>query len=127
VGLDYTRWNRKKSYYGEHTLYHISLETLEFKKVLTYKGPIHDVAWNPNGKEFIVISGFMPGASVLFDSNAVPKFEFGKHHRNTIKWSPLERFIVLAGFGNLPGEMDIWDVVTLKHVGACKSNTAISC
>ena len=39
----------------------------------------------------------MPAGSVLFTNACVPKFEFGKHHRNTIKWSPLSRFICLAG------------------------------
>jgi len=97
------------------------------RKVPTYKGPIHDVAWNPNGMEFIVISGFMPAGSVLFDSFCTPKFEFGKHHRNTIKWSPLSRFVCLAGFGNLSGEMEIWDVIALKQLGTCKANSAVSC
>ncbi len=76
--------------------------------------------------EFIAISGFMPAGSVLYDSLCVPKFEFGQHHRNTIKWSPLSRFVCLAGFGNLPGDMDIWDVYSLKQIGTCKVNQKIN-
>lgn len=70
--------------------------------------------------EFIAISGFMPAGSVLYDNLCTPKFEFGRHHRNTIKWSPLSRFVSLCGFGNLPGDMEIWDVYSLKQVGTCK-------
>jgi translation initiation factor 2A len=116
-----------KSYYGEHSLFYFNINKKEFKRVPTYKGPIHDVCWNPNGLEFIVISGFMPACSVLYDHQVVPKFEFGRHHRNTVKWSPLSRFICLAGFGNLSGEMEMWDVTTLTQVGTCKSNSAVSC
>jgi len=116
-----------KSYYGEHALYYLDMNKKDFKRVPLYKGPIHDVAWNPNGLEFIVISGFMPAASVLFDNLCNPKFEFGKHHRNTVKWSPLSRFVCLAGFGNLSGEMEIWDIYNFKQVGTCKSNSAVFC
>jgi translation initiation factor 2A len=116
-----------QSYYGEHVLLYLDMTKKVLRRVPTYKGPIHDVAWNPNSLEFIVISGFMPGYSVLFTSQCVPKFEFGHHHRNTIKWSPLSRFVILGGFGNLSGDMDIWEVTTLQKVGSCKSNSAVSC
>ena len=53
----------------------------------------------------------MPAASVLFDKNCKPFFEFGKHHRNKIIWSPMPRFLALGGFGNLSGEIEIWDVI----------------
>jgi translation initiation factor 2A len=40
---------------------------------------------------------------------AEPVFEFGEAHRNTISWSPHGRFLCMAGFGNLAGDMDFWD------------------
>lgn len=40
---------------------------------------------------------------------ADPVFTFGEAHRNTISWSPHGRFVCLAGFGNLAGDMDFWD------------------
>ncbi len=60
----------------------------------------------------------MPACSVIFDKKCQPFFEFGKHHKNMIKFSPLSRFVVLGGiklilnegFGNLSGEIEIWDV-----------------
>lgn len=68
----------------------------------------------------------MPANSVLFDKMCNPSFEFGKHHKNMIRWSPLSRFVCLGGFGNLSGDIEIWDVITLKKVGNCKSNSAVS-
>ena len=52
----------------------------------------------------------MPACSVIYDRKCKPYFEFGKHHRNTVKYSPFSRFVFLSGFGNLNGEMDIWDI-----------------
>lgn len=116
-----------QSYYGEHILFYLDWPKKTLKRVPTYKGPIHDVAWNPNGQEFIAISGFMPAGTVLFTNDCVPKFEFGVHHRNTIRWSPFSRFILLGGFGNLSGEMEIWEASSLTKIGTCKSNSAVSC
>jgi len=116
-----------QSYYGEHILFYLDWTKKVLRRVPTYKGPIHDVAWNPNGQEFIAISGFMPAGSVLFTHECVPKFEFGVHHRNTIRWSPFSRFVCLGGFGNLSGDMEIWETSSLTKVGTCKSNSAVSC
>ncbi len=74
------------------------------------EGPIHDVAWSPDSQNFIVISGFMPATSVIYNKDCKPFYEFGKHHRNTIRYSPFSRFVMIAGFGNLSGEMDFWDL-----------------
>jgi len=116
-----------QSYYGEHMLLYLDMNKKALRRVPTYKGPIHDVAWNPNGQEFIAISGFMPAGSVLFTSECVPKFEFGQHHRNTIRWSPFSRYILVGGFGNLSGDMDIWEASTKQKIATFKSNSAVSC
>ena len=42
-------------------------------------------------------------------------------------WGNLGRLVCLAGFGNLNGEMEIWDIVTKKRIGICKSNSASYC
>jgi translation initiation factor 2A len=51
-------------------------------------------------------------------------FNFGTDYRNTIRFSPFSRFVVLAGFGNLSGEIDIWDISTHKLIGSAKVNCA---
>lgn len=50
----------------------------------------------------------MPAGTVLFDNQGVPIYEFGRHHKNFIKWAP-HRFMLIAGFGNLNGDIEIWD------------------
>ncbi|CAN0252943.1 unnamed protein product, partial [Ectocarpus sp. 13 AM-2016] len=55
-----------------------------------------------------------------------PTFEFGSAHRNTISWSPHGRFLLLAGLGNLAGEMDFWDVNRKKVMGSTSSHCAVA-
>ena len=52
----------------------------------------------------------MPATSVLYSADNEKIFEFGKKHRNQICWGRLGRFVCLAGFGNLSGEMEMWDL-----------------
>ena len=32
------------------------------------EGPVHDVAWSPTGSHFMVVVGFMPAKTILFDA-----------------------------------------------------------
>jgi translation initiation factor 2A len=88
---------------------------------------VHDFSWDAKGENFIVISGFMPSHSVMFNEQNKQVFEFGVSHRNKIIWGNLGRFLCLAGFGNLNGEMEIWDLQTKTKIGVCKSNSASHC
>ncbi|CAI7786762.1 unnamed protein product, partial [Closterium sp. NIES-54] len=47
----------------------------------------------------------MPAKATLFDNRCKPLFDFGSGPRNLVRWSPHSRFICLAGFGNLPGDV----------------------
>lgn len=100
-----------KSYYGESGL-HLMHADSSYQGTVpfgTNPGPIQDVEWSPTGKEFMVIQGFQPAKSTLFvASTCTPIREYGTGSRNTIRWSPHGRFVVLGGFGNLAGEMDFW-------------------
>jgi translation initiation factor 2A len=88
---------------------------------------VHDVAWNPNGQEFIMLSGFMPASCVIFDKQCQQKFAFDPIYANTIRWSPVSRFLLLGGFGNLSGNIQIWDSTSMEKVGECRSLSAITC
>jgi len=62
----------------------------------------------------------MPATTILFGGNTCkPKFLFGKNHRNKIYFNPFPKYLLLAGFGNLAGDMEIWDMHKLKVVGKC--------
>ena len=100
-----------KSYYGETTLYLLSANgSLDARITLDKEGPIHDVAWSPNGKEFGVIYGYMPAKTTIFNHRAVASHSFPLGPRNTIIFSPTGRFALVAGFGNLAGQIDVYDL-----------------
>lgn len=52
----------------------------------------------------------MPAKTTIFNERAVPVHNFSLGPRNTILFSPHGRFVIVAGFGNLAGQMDIYDL-----------------
>ncbi|ROV90775.1 hypothetical protein VMCG_09394 [Cytospora schulzeri] len=100
-----------KSYYGETTLYLLNANgAFDARVTLDKEGPIHDVAWSPNGKEFGVIYGYMPAKTTIFNHRGVATHSFAMGPRNTIIFSPTGRFVLVAGFGNLAGQIDVYDL-----------------
>ncbi|KAK9235433.1 eukaryotic translation initiation factor eIF2A-domain-containing protein [Lipomyces kononenkoae] len=99
-----------KSYYGESTLYLRGIAgNFDSRITLDKEGPIHDVAWCPDSKEFAVVYGYMPAKTMLFNYRGETVRTLPLGPRNTILYSPHGRFLILAGFGNLQGEVDIYD------------------
>ncbi|KXT08579.1 hypothetical protein AC579_2605 [Pseudocercospora musae] len=100
-----------KSYYGETNMYILSANGgFDSRITLDKEGPIHDVTWSPNSKEFGVVYGYMPAKTTIFNHRAVAQHSFNLGPRNTILFSPHGRFVIVAGFGNLAGQMDIYDL-----------------
>ena len=98
------------SYYGESKLTFISSDGKnEGTVALSKDGPVHDIAWSPSGKEFVVVYGLMPSKATLFDSKCNAVFDYGTGSRNTVSWSPHGRFLLLGGFGNISGHLELWD------------------
>lgn len=52
----------------------------------------------------------MPAKTVIFNAKAQPVHTFALAPRNTVLFSPHGRFVLVAGFGNLAGQMDIYDL-----------------
>jgi translation initiation factor 2A len=52
----------------------------------------------------------MPAKTTVFNTRAEPKHHFALGPRNTILFSPHGRFVLVAGFGNLAGHTDIYDL-----------------
>jgi translation initiation factor 2A len=65
----------------------------------------------------VIAAGTMPCHCTLMDSTGTAIYQYGAAHRNTISWSPHGRFLCLAGFGNLAGEMDFYDTLRSKKIG----------
>lgn len=100
-----------KSYYGETNMYILSASGgFDSRIQLDKEGPIHDVSWSPNSKEFAVVYGYMPAKTTIFNAKADATHSFNLGPRNTIIFSPHGRFLIIAGFGNLAGQMDIYDL-----------------
>jgi translation initiation factor 2A len=115
------------SYYGSTGLYLLHADgSYEVTVPLPKEGPISDAQWAPAGPaQFLVLAGRMPAAATLYNMKAEPIFEFGQAHRNTVSFSPHGRFVVLAGFGNLAGEMDFWDRNKQKLMGRNTSHCSV--
>lgn len=79
-------------------------------------GPIYDVVWNSNSTEFCAVYGFMPAKATIFNLKCDPVFDFGTGPRNAAYYSPHGHILVLAGFGNLRGQMEVWDVKNYKLI-----------
>ena len=74
---------------------------------------------------FMVVSGYMPAGSILFNRHGVQLYLISQHHVNTLNWSPCGQLVCLSGFGNLPGEMEIWDIKQLQLIGQCRKDKVI--
>ncbi|XP_018421385.1 PREDICTED: eukaryotic translation initiation factor 2A [Nanorana parkeri] len=104
------------SYYGEQTLHYIAVNGESAVVQLPKNGPIYDVVWNKNSTEFCVVYGFMPAKATVFNLKCDPIFDFGTGPRNAAFYSPQGHILVLAGFGNLRGQMEVWDIKNYKLI-----------
>ena len=52
----------------------------------------------------------MPAKTTIFNTKANATHSFALSPRNTILFSPHGKFVLVAGFGNLAGQMDIYDM-----------------
>ncbi|SCU79029.1 LAME_0A06898g1_1 [Lachancea meyersii CBS 8951] len=105
-----------KSYYGENTLYLLSFQgangSLGGKSVrvaLSKEGPIHDFTWSPTSRQFGVIYGYMPATITFFDLKGNVVHSLPEQPKNTMLFSPSGRYILIAGFGNLQGSVEVLD------------------
>ncbi|CAN6802148.1 unnamed protein product [Brassica oleracea] len=116
-----------KSYYGETKLHYLTVDgTHEGLVPLREEGPVHDVQWSFSGSEFAVVYGFMPACVTIFDKKCKPLMELGEGPYNTLRWNPKGRILCVAGFGNLPGDMTFWDVVSKKQLGSNKAEWSVT-
>ncbi|PKI33569.1 eukaryotic translation initiation factor 2A isoform X2 [Punica granatum] len=116
-----------QSYYGESKLNYLTTDgTHEGLVPLRKEGPVHDVQWSYSGSEFAVVYGFMPAKATVFDKKCNPLLELGTGPYNTIRWNPKGKFLCLAGFGNLPGDMAFWDYLEKKQLGATKAEWSVT-
>lgn len=113
-----------KSYYGESNLYFLAADGQFDCRVDLAKsgGPIHSFTWSPLGNEFIVIHGFMPATSSLFDLKCKQVYDFTCGSKNEALYNAAGNLICFGGFGNLPGTMEVWRRTgAVSRIGAMQS------
>lgn len=102
----------------------------QYQVPLDKEGPVHEAAWSPNSEEFVVVYGFMPAKATIYNaSKCEPKYQLGAGPHNTVRWNPFGRFICLAGFGNLPGDIKFFDRKAdgkYKLVGSTRAACSVS-
>jgi len=98
------------SYYGKQQLHFMSVRGDTSMVGLPKEGPIYSVEWADNSQCFSVVYGFMPAKATLFNIKAEPTYDFGTGPRNTALFNPQSSLLLIGGFGNLRGKVEIWDV-----------------
>ncbi|BGP36325.1 hypothetical protein JCM10449v2_000224 [Rhodotorula kratochvilovae] len=117
-----------KSYYGETNLYLMnSSGQFDCRVTLDKEGGIHDFAWSPNDREFAVTYGYMPAKTVIFDQRVKIIADLGLNPRNFLAYNPQGRLLCVAGFGNLAGQIDIYDRQTLKKAATFEAPNTVHC
>ncbi|XP_026421073.1 eukaryotic translation initiation factor 2A-like [Papaver somniferum] len=116
-----------QSYYGESKLHYLTTDGAHEGSVpLRKEGPVHEVRWSSTGAEFAAVYGYMPAKATVFNKKCHPLLELGEGPYNTIRWNPKGRYLCLAGFGNLPGDMAFWDYKEKKLLGSTRAELSVS-
>lgn len=109
------------SYYGKQALHFMTVKGDSFAVQLNTEGSLHAVAWSPRSTEFCVVYGFMPAKATLFNLKCDVVFDFGTGNRNSIYYNEFGNLLVLGGFGNLPGYIEVWDLNQKKQITELKA------
>ena len=104
------------SYYGKQQLHYMNIKGDSGMVGLAKEGPIYSVEWSASGQLFAVCYGFMPSKATMFSLNAEPVFDFGTGPRNTVMFNPQSSLLMIGGFGNLRGHIQMWDVASKSLV-----------
>lgn len=104
------------SYYGKQALHFLSTKGDSCGIQLNTEGPIHAVEWSPKSNEFCVVYGYMPSKATMFNLKCDPIFDFGTGNRNSIYFNRFGNLVLFGGFGNLRGNIEIWDLKQKKQV-----------
>ncbi|KAF7269965.1 eukaryotic translation initiation factor 2A [Rhynchophorus ferrugineus] len=110
------------SYYGKQGLHFIGVNGNTSLVTMNKEGPIYGVQWSPKNQEFCVVYGYMPAKATIFNLKCEPVFELGTGARNSIYYNPQGNILLLGGFGNLRGQVEIWDAVNKKKIGSCEAS-----
>ena len=82
---------------------------------------MQDFCFHPsNARDFLVVQGYQPAVCTQYAVQAgavVAVRQYAKAPRNLLRCSPSGRFLLLGGFSNLAGEMELFDTLQFKRIG----------
>jgi translation initiation factor 2A len=114
-----------QSYFGESRLYLLTAnDRINMQVTMDNEATmISDCAWSPDGNFFVALGGISPTTAVLFDTKGDAVYQLAQGPYNQICWNPQSRFVLLAGFGNMPGDIRLFEKKAdnaCKPMGGCK-------
>lgn len=101
-----------KSYYGEQSLHFLNVKGESYLIKLSKEGPISHLEWFPSCEKdlFLCTYGFTPAQTTLFNQKCEMMFDFGEPSPfNETSFSPYGNLVALYGFGNLSGQISVWN------------------
>ena len=69
----------------------------------------------------------MPARVMLFDQRVRPLHDFGTSFSNYISFNPQSRLLLLGGFGNLAGKIDVYDRRSLTKISTMDASNTSHC
>lgn len=99
-----------QSYYGQTFAHFLDLKGNSCMISGKKAGSVHSCEWLPNNEGFIAIYGKTPAAITLFNAKGDPAFQFGEAPVNTVLLNPFGNLVAFGGFGNLAGDVHVWNV-----------------
>lgn len=117
----------KQSYYGTSSLYFVNAFTSRDIRIMANEGLIYDTIWSNNENKFYICKGEMPAEISVYDRNGEFLYTYGSHKYNTLKLNFNEKMLLTGGFGNLSGDICIWNTQTKKEITKTKASCAVIC
>jgi len=119
------------SYFGTTTLFWMRVDQKATERVSGPEdGLVQDFAWSPKANEFLIIVGMMPATTKLYSGKTgklVTDGVLGTSRRNTLRWNPFGRFLVVGGFGALPGDLDFYERVSGETICSFRAALTVDC
>ena len=69
----------------------------------------------------------MPAKATLYKGNGSKITTFPQSHKNTVRWNSFGDLILIGGFGNLQGDIEVYERSSLNPVGNCRAELTVAC
>lgn len=112
-----------KSYYGEQSLNYMNVKGDSYFVKLPKEGTISHIEWYPccDKDMFVCVYGLMPAQVSLFNNKCEVMFNFESQGSfNEAAFSPFGNLLAIFGFGNLAGQLCVWDFDKKKLIANVK-------